>query len=157
ACLAPLEEMFEIAHQIARYYYRAHGMTGNPKVIFGTENFSPKRPPHDLPVRFFINGETKYLDQPGQMRAKVVLTIPVRAFDTNTYLSPLYILFHECIVHSFRAVTSATARRGTKDEDRFLEGWMDWISFELLSELLNGNWPIRRRWNLRFLLARQDR
>jgi hypothetical protein len=162
ACLAPLEEMFDIAHAIARHYYRKYGtlMSGNPEVVFGTENFSQSKPdvrPHDLPVRFFVNGETKYFDQPPEMHAKVVLKIPVRAFDTNTYLSTLYILFHECIVHAFRAIFPKASRSGTKDEDRFVEGWMDWISFEILSKVLNGDWPILRRWNLSFLRARQDR
>jgi hypothetical protein len=164
ACLAPLAEMFDIANAIARHYYFRYGtsMDGNPEVFFGTENFShsqskPDVKPHDLPVRFFVNGETMYFDQPGQMRAKVVLKIPVRAFDTNTYLSTLYILFHECIVHAFRAINPEASRTGTKDEDRFVEGWMDWISFEILTQVLNGDWPILRRWNLSFLRARQDR
>jgi hypothetical protein len=160
ACLAPLEEMFDIAHEIARHYYVAHGMSENPEVIFGTQNFCQREPhvtPHGLPVPYFVDGETKYMDEAGQMRARVVLKIPVRAFDIDTYLSTLYVLFHECIVHAFRCITSGAPRRGTKDADRFLEGWMDWISFEILKRILGGMWPISRPRTLKYLTERLHR
>jgi hypothetical protein len=157
--------MLDIACDIARHYYVTHGtlMRGNPEVILGTENFSqrknnPDDRPHDLPIRYFVNAETKYFDEPGQRRAQVILKMPVRAFDSNTYLSTLYILFHECIAHTFRAITcTATPRSGTKDEDRFLEGWMDWISFKILERILNGNGRSALLRNLKFLLDRLDR
>ncbi|MEK6336954.1 MAG: hypothetical protein AABM67_18680 [Acidobacteriota bacterium] len=163
ACLAPLKDMFDIAHNVGRHYYVTRGtlMTGNPDVVFATEKFSQKNPhhkPHDLPVDYFINGETVYADTPGLTRARVVLKVPVEAFDTNTYLSTLYILFHECIVHAFHAITStAQTRVGPKPEDRFVEGWMDWVSYEVLNEVLSGTGLVKAPVNLRFLRQRRDR
>ncbi|MFZ0749468.1 MAG: hypothetical protein WAM70_08930 [Pyrinomonadaceae bacterium] len=138
ACLAPLREMFEIAHHTARHYYTTVGtiMPGNPDVFLATEPWPGK--PHDFPVDYYVNGLTSYVDSPGKTQARVSLIIPAELFDTATYLSTLSVLFHECIVHAFHALNPPVIRVGPKPEDRFIEGWMDWISHQVLVEVLGG-------------------
>ena len=151
ACVAPLKEMFELARDIAVHYYKTYGtlMSGNPEVVFVTRYENDK--PHDFPVDFYVGGLTDYADSPLLTRARVALLIQSEHFDTATYLSSLYALFHECFVHAFQGITPKIPKRtAAKPEERFTEGWMDWVAIKVLEKVLDGEASVPFS-NLRFI------
>jgi len=164
ACLAPLRQMFEFAETTARHYYSTIGtqMQGDPEVVFASEAWPvPEEPgvpalkPHDFPVEYYVNGLTSYEDSASQTLARVSLIIPAEMFNTVTYLSTCYVLFHECLVHAFHALNPRVIRVGPKPQDRFIEGWMDWISYKVLAQVLEGVGEVSPP-PLRFLNLRRE-
>jgi hypothetical protein len=139
-CIAPLKKMFDLALLVSRAYYTHYGTLLNedtaPEVVFSTHP-SPSKP-HDLPVDYFINGAVWYEDQPDRNRSRVEFILPAELFDRPTYLSALYIPFHECIAHAFHALTPKVERRKEANPDnRFEEGWMDWVASQVLRETID--------------------
>jgi len=83
--------------------------------------------------------------------------IPAEKFDIPAYLSSLYALFHECLAHAFHAITPKLSKRaGVLPEDRFVEGWMDWVAMKVLEEVLDGTGLVNLPSSLRFLPQRRD-
>lgn len=141
ACVKSLREMFEVAHTVARHYYTTYGSLplGNAQVVFDTKYENDK--PHDFPIEIYVGGLTVFDDSPSQTLARVVLVIPAEHFDTAAYLSSLYVLFHECFAHVFQDITPKLPERDEvlpEDSDRFTEGWMDWVAYEVFEQVLKG-------------------
>lgn len=132
-CLAPFRVLFDYAHAMGRVYYgEKHHLT----LSFATHTSSSF--PHQLASDIAANGNTEYDDSSGIMHSTVNLVFQHEAFDWPTYLSTLYILSHEVVVHAFQGVDSLYPRVPADGTDVFSEGWMDWISIELLRRSLGS-------------------
>jgi hypothetical protein len=66
----------------------------------------------------------------------VYLTSSGSDYDWNSYLVSLYVLFHECAAHGFQSIIPTMGRKTAGD--RFTEGWMDFVAFEMMRRCLSG-------------------
>ena len=102
-CMLPLKEMFDAAEGAARAYYRRFSTIFSKfsplvEVVLSTRACNGK--PHEFPVPYQVSGAT-FFDDHDTWKTHVFLDLWVKAFDWETYMSCLYVLFHECICHAF--------------------------------------------------------
>jgi hypothetical protein len=154
-CVVQLREMFDIASEVARAYYSTHGTlfpAGKPpEIVFSTVQFMTEVGAHNSAADRYASGLTNYFST--LARAQVQLHLYVRMFDLETYKSVLYLLFHECIAHAFHATHPDPKERETaKPYERFTEGWMDWVAYKILEEVVKGTGDEGQRWKNRITL-----
>jgi hypothetical protein len=90
---------------------------------------------HDLPVEYFVTGETRYEHAAiNTLAPDIHLKINPRLFEWRCYLSLLYVFLHELVAHTSHDTTVRPTP--CEPDDSFEEGWMDWIAFELFREEL---------------------
>jgi hypothetical protein len=146
-CMSPLRQMFEIAYETTRIYYSkftTHPSTTFPDVIFSTKHSRDMSDLHDLPLPFAITGSTEYCSLGEQYWSEVNLKMCIEEFDFDSYMAIPYILFHECIAHAFHGIIpSPLARKPSEPEDGFAEGWMDFVAFKIMEELMQRKGPAR--------------
>jgi len=145
-CIAPLRTMFDVALQATREYYSRFGTLSLaapiPEVMFSTQLFRGK--PHDIPVDYYVGGVTTYHEGNNKSWVQVQLCLCVTKFDWSTYLAVLYVLFHECVSHAFNGLfPSPQARTSMEPNDPFGEGWMDWVAYRIMEEVIQGQGPAR--------------
>lgn len=146
-CMSPLRQMFDIAHKTARIYYSkfaTHSETILPEVVFSTRHSRDMSDLHDLPVPYAVTGGTQYCSLGEQSWTEVYLKMCVEKFDYDSYMATPYILFHECIAHAFHGVIpSPLNRKPSEPEDEFAEGWMDFVAFKIMEEVMDKKGPAK--------------
>jgi hypothetical protein len=143
-CIKSLREIYEVASTVARLLYAncCPQFTVNfPPEHFSTVDYKDPAQLHDLPVRFFVRGETQFVGR--GTRSQVELGLASEYFDYQTYTATPYVLFHECIAHAFYSVLPTPEnRQKVEEQDMFYEGWMDYAAFKVAESVLSGG----RRW-----------
>lgn len=139
-CVMPLYDTFKEALAATIEYYSRYGTLvpkeSLPEIIFSTGFCHDK--PHDDPIDSNVGGKTTYLNN-GRDVSQIQLTICVKKFNWKTYVAVPYILFHECICHAFQDIVPAQPKRlGSEPRDRFAEGWMDFVAYEIMKEFIEG-------------------
>lgn len=142
-CISPLRRLFIIAYAAAGVYY-SHFATIPPgfllpKVTLST-GFSTVKP-HDIPVDLFVNGATFFRDNGARHASQVQLISWVERFDWDTYMAILYALVHECVCHAFQSSLSIGNRVKPDEDDLFGEGWMDYVAWDVMEEVVGGRGP----------------
>ncbi|MGB9181584.1 MAG: hypothetical protein WCB68_20310 [Pyrinomonadaceae bacterium] len=146
-CMSSLRQMFEIAYEVAKIYYSkftTHPLNSLPEVVFSTKHSRDMSDLHDLPIRYAITGSTEYCSLGEQYWSAVNLKMCIEDFDFDSYMAVPYILFHECIAHAFHGIVpSPHARKPSEPEDGFAEGWMDYVAFKIMEEVMYGKGPAK--------------
>jgi hypothetical protein len=141
ACIAPFKNMFRVAENALISYYKHFPSPSSHHTNLASVNFSTENSvrPHTLPVAFHVGGKTKFEDNTASRHSEIKLTVNVDRFDIETYTAILYVLFHECISHAYYGIFPPHSKRqSTAMEDSFSEGWMDWLSFKIMDDILTG-------------------
>jgi hypothetical protein len=146
-CVRPLVDLFETVLEVTRCYYSEKSTSFRHlkglSVEMSTGFINSK--PHDCPIDCFIGGKTTYQDHGGAMLSDVHLLINIERFDEESYLAVAYVLFHEIVCHAFQDTLplseSPHPRTPSEPDDAFSEGWMDWIAFKILEEVLGEKGP----------------
>lgn len=146
-CIAPLLDHFRTALEVTKKYYQEFSPlfqrlpeTHLPDILFSTK-FSLEKP-HSFPVPFGVGGSTVYEEDPSQPASHVHLHLQVEEFDWETYMAVPYVLFHECLSHAFYGVGPIDyPREEPEPDDMFTEGWMDWVAFRILEEVIERKGP----------------
>jgi hypothetical protein len=141
-CIKPLRRMFTLASDVAQTYYSNYAKLNpvRPDVVFATGFCNSREELHDFPIPYSVTGVTEFPSR-GQV-SRVKLRFVPASFDWDTYAANLYILFHECVCHAFHAITpTCLDRKPLPPFDTFAEGWMDWVAYKVLEEVLNGQGP----------------
>jgi len=77
----------------------------------------------------------------------VALNLKPKQFDRKTYQSLLYILLHECICHAYQGSVDVTGRRAViGNADVFGEGWMDFVTHLIFTQVLAHSGPFGAQW-----------
>lgn len=142
-CVASFRLMFKWALAEATKCYEKYGtkvpQCGLPEVTFSTD-FVRVGKPHDIPVDYFVGGVTDYFDSEDRASSEVKVVFRIEKFDWETYLAILYVLVHECVCHAFQGISPTyEGRKQTLPNDSFCEGWMDWVSHELMGRALTSD------------------
>ena len=148
-CVQPLLELFETVLEVTRRYYREKSTSfrhlNGLSVEFSTGFTDTK--PHDCPIDCFVGGKTTYLDHGGALLSDVHLSINIERLDEASYLATAYVLLHEIVCHAFQRTIPLSAtphpRMPSEPDDAFTEGWMDWVAYEILEEVLAEQGPAR--------------
>ncbi|HWS87527.1 MAG TPA: hypothetical protein VN282_11220 [Pyrinomonadaceae bacterium] len=154
-CVRQLRQMFDLALEVAHSYYVTHGSLfpreNPPEVVFSTLQFESEVDSHNAAANRYGGGLTIYF--PIVARAQVQLHLYIQKFDLETYKSVLYLLFHECIAHAFHGIHPDPKKRvKTEPYERYAEGWMDWVAYKILEEVVKGTGPEGQRWQDRITL-----
>lgn len=148
-CIEQLRRMFELAHEVTLSYYATYATLfrrdAPPEVVFSTLQYKSEVGSHNSSVNRYGGGLTVFFTTVA--RAQVQLHLNVGKFDLDTYKSVPYLLFHECLAHAFHGIYPDPKKR-TKTEpyDRFTEGWMDWVAYKILEEVVKGTGREGLRW-----------
>lgn len=140
-CILPLKITFALALEVTTTYYRHYSSLFRrlrpPTAYLSTAH---DRFPAECTSR--IGGVTFYHDHSGQRVSEVKLTLSVSDLDLETYLSIPYVLFHEAVCHVFAFLALKTSKRQEAEpENAFAEGWMDFLSMQIITEFLAGDGP----------------
>lgn len=136
-CVRPLIDLFNIAAKAARDYYSRYATCAPDLPIALAMQHWNGPTPGALP-NYPVSGSARHEAPPSGPRSVVTLHLHVDAFDWGAFLACLYVLFHECIVHSFQGALSQAGPMPTTEEDFFAEGWMDAVSLLVLQDALQG-------------------
>jgi hypothetical protein len=134
-CMEPLHRLFRLSLRTSEHFYQKYAPFAIRKVHFNSEASSDERL-HDIPVPYMVNGRTELYDD----CSTVVLILNGERFDRDSFLAILYVLFHECICHAFQwSIRPGTsARQPCGNDDYFGEGWMAFLAWSILYDLLDG-------------------
>jgi hypothetical protein len=154
-CVRQLRQMFDLALEVALSYYATHGSLfpreNAPEVVFSTLQFESEVDSHNAAANRYGGGLTIYF--PTVARAQVQLHLNIQKFDLETYKSVPYLLFHECIAHAFHGIYPDPRKRvKTEPYERYVEGWMDWVAYKILEEVVKGTGREGQRWKDRITL-----
>src|SRR5262249_34234523 len=84
----------------------------------------------------------KYCDITSKPHSRIIFHVCVKDFDSMTFMAFPYVMFHECIAHAFHGIYPQNQeRKSSKPSDRFSEGWMDWVSYKIIEEILSSYGP----------------
>jgi|GEM_PF-4393805 len=144
-CMTSLREMFDAASEAAMKYYTEFTTLRPltfPTLVFCTKHVRERTSLHELPVSYAITGSTQPCAQSKQYWSEVSVKLCVDEFDFDSYMAIPYVLFHECIVHAFQGLLpSCEERAASEPEDGFTEGWMDYVAFKIMEEVVAGRGP----------------
>jgi hypothetical protein len=142
-CMAHFKTLFAAAEEIARAYYRTYAAPvldrRDVNITFSTVGSDDK--PHQIPVEFFLTGDTVFQDVRHSAASEVMLRLCIKRFDWQTYLATLYVLLHECVCHAFTGLAANRKRPSRVPYDGFAEGWMDYVVSLILDDLNRGEGP----------------
>jgi hypothetical protein len=117
-----VRRLFEAAVELARAYYEMYaGVTADAL-----------RPVTLETAGITADAVTMSSHSPGP-GGNTLLNVgfPVERFDRLAYYTLPYMFVHECLCHCFQ--------RGSNDDYIFAEGWMDWLSYKVLEDVVSGN------------------
>jgi hypothetical protein len=131
-CIEPFRVLFQLAVDIVRTSFEfalgAEILKKWPRTRFGTGYVSGKKA-HVFGASAQVTGATLRSND----QTTIELIFCPAEFTWSAYLAAGYVLVHEAL-HVMEAIDSSRTSIPTKnEEDPFLEGWMDWIAFQLFS------------------------
>lgn len=137
ACIKPFREMFETAIDIVRaHYVFALGLPVLEKWPQKT-TFMTFFPAGDKDVHAYASSTqiAGAADRDGA-DALIELRFCPAKFTGAAYLAAGYVLVHEAL-HLMEGIDAGGKRKAGRDEDPFVEGWMDWIAFRIFEDTLS--------------------
>lgn len=145
-CMASLRQMFNTASETSTKYYSEFTSVrpcNLPAVIFCTQHVRDSSHLHELSVAYAITGSTEMCVQSQQYWSEVRLKMCVPEFDFDSYMAVPYVLLHECIIHTFQDILPSCEKRDASEpDDGFMEGWMDYVTFKIMQEIIAGRGPV---------------
>lgn len=154
-CLAPFRQLFEVAREIATTYYEAYcgllSAATTPQIILSTWNFENAVNADETIADGAAGAKTVFSSR--NATAEIQLQFAVKRFSRRAFKGMLYLLLHECIAHAFHGLFPDPKNRiGTEPYDRFAEGWMDWVSYYILRQVIEGSGFAGDRWRAGIIL-----
>jgi hypothetical protein len=135
-CGSILENMFKSVVENAQAVYKTYASNFPSDVIpmIELELKNQNGKPHQFPNNpYWISAVTRYDDNESNFVSKIIVHLSIEHFNIETYLSCLYVFMHECICHAFQGLAATGLRTTTEPDDRFAEGWMDFLTLMLLN------------------------
>jgi hypothetical protein len=151
SCIRPLFVMFDFVAEMTRANYFKFSSLYRKKehskdMVLST--FHDDKKPHQFYVNYNVSGFTEFHSgREGKDISEIKLILCLKKFTPNSYLSILYVLFHECVCHAFENIIRFGERRLSFDTDHpFSEGWMDWVAFLMMKKMLgqHGSYKISK-------------
>jgi hypothetical protein len=141
-CITSLRQLFETANDGAKTYCSTYGTLyphkEPPQVTFSTAFYLTRSILHSVPVDYQVGGLTTY----AKALAQVELGLVVNKFDLQTYHAVPYVLFHECVAHALHSIfPTIVGREGKASYDPWGEGWMDWVAYQMMEDIVNQRGP----------------
>ncbi|WP_157656422.1 hypothetical protein [Burkholderia ubonensis] len=130
-CLAPVRDLFDISTRLARHYY-SYSRSVLPNVQLATGHLGARNSESECAFSAASSEASEY-DVPFRL---VKIAFHVDSFGWDDYRKLLYGIFHECFVHAFCGVRLDS--REAKASERFHEGWMDHVAWQVLRSSLTG-------------------
>ena len=138
-CIESFRSLFMLGLEIVRIYYAQifgqQSLASWPKVSFLTNHNAPGVKAHPFQSPAQISGATRRTDD----AAEVELIFCPADFSWAGYLAAAYVLVHEAL-HVTEGIHSSI-RVPAKQEDPFVEGWMDWIAFQIFDVTMRRRGP----------------
>lgn len=138
-CIESFRSLFVLAVEIVQIYYAQlfgqQSLADWPAVSFSTNHNAPGVKAHPFQSPAQISGATRR----SAHAAEVELIFCPADFSWAAYLAAAYVLVHEAL-HVTEGIRSET-RGPAKQEDPFVEGWMDWIAFQIFDRTVRGRGP----------------
>lgn len=141
-CIEPFRSLFVLAEELVRAHY-AYALGPQvlnqwPRTSFVTDFNAPglKAHPFQSPAQIF--GAARRTGD----AATIELIFSPQDFNWAGYLAAAYVLVHEA-VHVMEGIETSAMRMPASPEDPFVEGWMDWIAFQMFDRTARGRGPAR--------------
>jgi hypothetical protein len=138
--------MFTWANQAAKASYQRHLKDTNIHVQLSINpgDFDPSGQTQPPCQNYFLDASTRYLDDNNTgLISQIQLCVDPDRLDVPTFSAVFYFLFHESFCHAFeRGQTDLRVwpqREYSSPSDPFVEGWMEYVSLQVLERLLSNS------------------
>lgn len=133
ACLSELRSLFEtVNNAISAIYKKYSGNTIPVPIVAGIVHNDQT----DLNYPFPITGKTTRPSSLGANKTHVDLIVDANNYSQEDYFKTPYILLHEWCCHAYSGEDPGGPNKTAGDS--YADGWMDYITFELLKRSIKG-------------------
>lgn len=136
ACIRPLKECCDLAIRTMQRLYASltEAVIARAEVRFALASKCPDDAVH------CVSGSSAYGDGSTEQLTKVTLDVGLVHWDLDSYAALTLILAHELVCHVGHGLRLADPRKNASAQDRYVEGWMDFVARKAVLEELKRSW-----------------
>ena len=124
-CVLPIKECCAVAVRTMRRLYASVSKTG--MLHHAVVNFEVAT---SCPVNavYCVSGSSSYKDHSTRQSTYVKMRVGLEHWDLDSYAALALILAHELVCHAGHGLHRHAPRGSTSADDRYIEGWMDFVA-----------------------------
>jgi hypothetical protein len=140
-CMARILEMQKLVEkETDRLYLEGIEPNLKPSIVFSTLNDCDT----DSLFEEQVTPLTRYHDGDSTRLSEVILGMGLEKFELSGLEALPYALFHEYVAHAYQGILARHPREHAAAHDMFIEGWMDFVAYQLMLRVVARNdqlWP----------------